>query len=296
MNNEISSSKNGEIVLYQPSDNIQLEVTIDVNHDTVWLTTAQMSQLFCKEDSTIRRHVINVFKDGELDKENNVRFLHVNGVKKPVPFYNLDVILSVGYRVHSPQGIFFRRWATSVLKEYLLRGYSINHQLVAMQERIDSRFTKLEDRMTQNEEKIQFFVKTNVPPAEQVFFEGDFYTARVAFESLVKTAKFRAIIIDAYVSAITLDILEARANGVDALIYTAGVGHGMQNLMTEHDRLFPSRHIDIRKWRNECHDRFLIIDDTLYHCGHSLNATGGHKISAIIRMGTTPDVILSRVQ
>ncbi len=128
-----------------------------------------------------------------------------------------------------------------------------------------------------------------------VFFEGDFYTARAALENLVRTATTRAIIIDAYVSALTLDILDARTSGVEAIIYTTGVGPGMTRLMQEHDRLFPGNHIDIRKWRNESHDRWLIIDDSLYHCGHSLNANGGHRISAITRMGTSPDTILSQM-
>ena len=108
---------NAEVVLYQPDESVKLEVRIE--EETVWLTTQQMSVLFNREDSNIRRHIINIFKDGELSQENNVHFLHVNGVKKPIPFYNLDVIISVGYRVHSYQGISFRQWATSVLRQYL---------------------------------------------------------------------------------------------------------------------------------------------------------------------------------
>ncbi|CDA54679.1 uncharacterized protein BN731_00176 [Prevotella sp. CAG:604] len=129
-----------------------------------------------------------------------------------------------------------------------------------------------------------------------VFFEGDFYTARVALENLIRTANHRVIIIDGYVSSLTLSVLDVRKPNVAATIYTVGVGQGMQRLMEEHDHLFPDNHIDIRKWRNESHDRWLIIDDTLYHCGHSLNANCGHKISAITLMGTTPDVILSKVE
>jgi len=98
------------------------------------------------------------------------------------------------------------------------------------------------------------------------------------------------------VSALTLDILDVRGRGVEAIVYTSGVGKDMQRLMSEHDRLFPGTHIDIRKWRNESHDRWLIIDDRLYHCGHSLDANGGHKISAITLMGTSPEVILSQVE
>lgn len=293
MSNEIQPITEGEIVLYQPDEDIKLEVLLE--EETVWLSTAQMGRLFNREDSNIRRHIINIFNEGELAQENNVHFLHVNGVKKPVPYYNLDVIISVGYRVHSPQGVAFRQWATRVIKQYLLQGYSINHQLLALQERIDTRMTRIEDTQARQQQQLDFFIRTSTPPAEMVFFEGDFYTARVALENLVKTATHRAIIIDGYVSVLTLDILDARSPGVEAIIYTVGVGHGMQRLMQEHDLHFPTEHIDIRKWRNESHDRWLIIDDTLYHCGHSLNANGEHKISAITRMGISPETILSQM-
>ena len=152
------------------------------------------------------------------------------------------------------------------------------------------------DTQAKQQQQLDFFIRTSTPPAEMVFFEGDFYTARVALENLIRTANHRVIIIDGYVSSLTLSVLDVRKPNVSATIYTVGVGQGMQRLMEEHDRLFPNNHIDIRKWSNESHDRWLIIDDSLYHCGHSLNANGGHKISAITLMGTTPDVILSKVE
>ena len=151
-----AEGKKGEIILYQPDENISLEVRLE--DETVWLTTSQMSLLFGREESNIRRHILNIFKDGELQQENNVHFLHVNGVKKPVPFYNLDVIISVGYRVHSPQGIFFRQWATAVLKQHLLRGYSVTQHLIALQERIDTRFTALETHVEQHQQQIDFLI------------------------------------------------------------------------------------------------------------------------------------------
>lgn len=152
------------------------------------------------------------------------------------------------------------------------------------------------DTQAKQQQQLDFFIRTSTPPAEMVFFEGDFYTARVALENLIRTANHRVIIIDGYVSSLTLSVLDVRKPNVAATIYTVGVGQGMQRLMEEHDHLFPESHIDIRKWRNESHDRWLIIDDTLYHCGHSLNANGGHKISAITLMGTSPEVILSKVE
>ena len=172
----------------------------------------------------------------------------------------------------------------------------MNRHLIALQENMDKRMTHIEDVQAKQQQQLDFFIRTSTPPAEMVFFEGDFYTARVALENLVRSANHRVIIIDGYVSSLTLSVLDVRKPEVTATIYTVGVGQGMHRLMDEHDRLFPDNHIDIRKWRNESHDRWLIIDDSLYHCGHSLNANGGHKISAITLMGTSPEVILSKVE
>ena len=121
-------NQDNQIIIYQTDDN-QTQIDVRLENETVWLTTNQMAMLFNREESNIRRHVINVFKEGELEKENNVHFLHVNGVKKPVPFYNLDVIISVGYRVKSQRGVQFRQWANRVLKQYLIKGYAINERL-----------------------------------------------------------------------------------------------------------------------------------------------------------------------
>lgn len=117
-----------KIVIYQTEDG-QTQIDVRLENDTVWLNTNQMSILFDREESNIRRHIINVFKEGELDKENNVHFLHVNGVKKPVPFYTLDVIISVGYRVKSQRGVRFRQWANKILKDYLIKGYAVNQRI-----------------------------------------------------------------------------------------------------------------------------------------------------------------------
>lgn len=296
MSNEIIPIAEGEIVLYQPDENTRLEVRLE--DETVWLTQSQMSELFQTTRNNVTLHIRNIFKEGELQELSVCKeslLTATDGKQYKTKLYNLDVIISVGYRVKSQVGTRFRQWANGVLKQYLLQGYSVNRQLVALQERVDDRFNAIEQRLEKHDEQLDFFIRTSMPPAEMVFFEGDFYTARVALENLVKTATTRAIIIDAYVSALTLDVLDARASGVEAIIYTTGVGPGMTRLMQEHDRLFPGNHIDIRRWRNESHDRWLIIDDVLYHCGHSLNANGGHRISAITRMGTSPNVILSHM-
>lgn len=303
--NNIQITDESQIVLYQLNESISLQVKIDASHDTVWLTQQQIADLFGTKRPAITKHLRNIFNSGELDQNSVSSILEhtaADGKTYKTQFYNLDAIISVGYRVNSINATAFRRWATRVLKNYLLKGYSVNQQLLAMQRQFDSRLeehslrmTRIEDKQAAQQEQLDFFIRTSTPPAEMVFFEGDFYTARVALENLVRSASHRVIVIDAYVSALTLDILNVRKSGVEAIIYTVGVGQGMQRLMNEHDRLFPDAHIDIRKWSKESHDRWLVIDDTLYHCGHSLNANGGHKISAITRMGISPEDILSVV-
>ena len=296
-NNIQPEADDSQIVLYQPDDSIRLEVKLE--QDTVWLTQAQMTELFRTTRNNITMHIRNIFKEKELDEKSVCKeSLHTaaDGKRYRTKIYNLDVIISVGYRVKSPIGTRFRQWANAVIKQYLLQGYSVNRHLIALQENMDKRMTHIEDVQVKQQQQLDFFIRTSTPPAEMVFFEGDFYTARVALENLIRTANHRVIIIDGYVSSLTLSVLDVRKPNVSATIYTVGVGQGMQRLMEEHDRLFPNNHIDIRKWSNESHDRWLIIDDSLYHCGHSLNANGGHKISAITLMGTSPEVILSKVE
>ena len=299
-NNIQPVADDSQIVLYQPNESVKLEVKVDAGHETVWLTQQQIADLFGTKRPAITKHLSNIYASGELDKNSTCSILeHMGNDSKQryaTTYYNLDAIISVGYRVNSINATAFRRWATNVLRDYLLQGYSVNRHLIALQENMNKRMTHIEDVQAKQQQQLDFFIRTSTPPAEMVFFEGDFYTARVALENLVRTANHRVIIIDGYVSSLTLSVLDVRKSNVTATIYTVGVGQGMQRLMEEHDRLFPDNHIDIRKWRNESHDRWLIIDDRLYHCGHSLNAAGGHKISAITLMGTSPEVILSKVE
>ena len=299
-NNIQATTDDSQIVLYQPNESVKLEVKVDAGHETVWLTQQQIADLFGTKRPAITKHLSNIYASGELDKNSTCSILEHMGndgkQRYATTYYNLDVIISVGYRVNSINATAFRRWATNVLREYLLQGYSVNRHLIALQENMDKRMTRIEDTQAKQQQQLDFFIRTSTPPAEMVFFEGDFYTARVALENLVRSANHRVIIIDGYVSSLTLSVLDVRKPEVSATVYTVGVGQGMQRLMDEHDRLFPDNHIDIRKWRNESHDRWLIIDDSLYHCGHSLNANGGHKISAITLMGTSPEVILSKVE
>ena len=291
--------KQNEIVLYQPNELTKLEVRVE--EETVWLSQQQMAELFGVKENTITYHIKEIYKVHELQFDataQKIRVVRLEGnrqVERSIDFYNLDMIISVGYRVNSLNATLFRRWATNILKDYMLRGYAVNQRLLALEEKVDKGFAQQGHILAEHQEKIDFFVKTALPPAEQVFFEGNFFEARVALEALVKTAKQRAIIIDGYVDALTFDILDVRAKGVRAEIYTNGVGAGMRRLIETHDKEANKEHIDVHKWKNESHDRWLIIDDTLYHCGHSLNAMGKH-LSAISQMGINPEEILNQVR
>ena len=206
-NNIQPMADDSQIVLYQPDESISLHVKIDEASNTVWLSLDQMAELFGRDRSVIGKHVRTIFNEGELQKESvwaKFAYTASDGKTYQVDYYNLDVIISVGYRVKSVQGTKFRIWATSVLRQYLLQGYSVNRHLIALQENMDKRITHIEDVQAKQQQQLDFFIRTSTPPAEMVFFEGDFYTARVALENLIRTANHRVIIIDGYVSSLTL--------------------------------------------------------------------------------------------
>ena len=170
--NQQLAPQSGEIVLYNPDDTIRLEVRM--NDETVWLTQQQIAELFGVNQPAISKHLRNIFNEGELQEKSVYSILEYtakDGKKYKTHFYNLDAILSVGYRVNSRNATLFRQWANKVLKEYLLRGYSINQ-----------RFERLEQRVTQTENKIDFFVRTSLPPAEGLMHEGQIFDARVCVE------------------------------------------------------------------------------------------------------------------
>ncbi|MDO4215598.1 MAG: RhuM family protein [Bacteroidales bacterium] len=282
----------GEIILYQPDETLSLQVKLDAAHDTVWLSTSQMSLLFAKEESTIRRHIINIFAEKELMKDINVHFLHVNGTKKPVPFYSLDVIISVGYRVRSIQGIRFRQWATRVLKQHLLNGYSVNQHLVALQQRIDSRFEALESRVDKQQEQLDFLVKTHSTPDDQLFPNGCVWDAYSYVSSLIRSAKEQVILIDNYVDETVLTLLDKRADGVKAVIHSR-FSEGFLRELERHNAQYPP--VEFVQFPHKVHDRFLIIDSQVYLLGNSLKDMG-HTLSAAILTGFTVDEVLGKLK
>ena len=292
-----------EIVLYQPNDQLSLEVKVE--NDTVWLNRNQMAVLFDRDVKTIGKHINNalqeelapvVAKYAPTQKVNPVvaKFATTaaDGKIYQVEYYSLDVILSVGYRVKSPRGIEFRRWANKVLKEYVLHGYAVNQRLLAMEERMDRRLQEHTEQIHELQEQIDFFVRTNVPPIEQVFYEGQFFEARVVLEKIIKTATKRVIVIDAYIDAATFDMLDVRAKGVTADIYSDGEYKSLRDV---HNASKGKQPINTYKWAKASHDRWLIVDDTVYHCGHSLKDMG-KKLCAITQIGTSPEDILKQVR
>lgn len=281
-----------EIVLYQPDATIQLEVRLQ--DETVWLSQQQMAELFGTDRTSVLRHIHNIYKTHELEeaatcaKIAQVRIEGNRQVRREVPFYNLDMIISVGYRVNSIRGTQFRQWANKVLKDYMLKGYAVNQRLL----NIENQLALQQKQLADHEEKIDFFVRTSLPPIEQVFFEGEFFAARALLESLIKTAQKRVIIIDAYIDAATFEMLDVRAKGVTADIYSDSEYKSLRDM---HNTTKGVQPVNTHKWSTPSHDRWLIIDDSLYHCGHSLKDMG-KKLSAITLMGTNPETILNEVK
>ena len=278
-----------EIILYQPDEAVKLEVRL--SEETVWLTQQQMTVLFETTKQNVSLHINNIFKERELDKNSVVKdylTTAADGKKYRTQYYNLDVIISVGYRVKSQRGTQFRIWATSILKDYLLRGYALNSRLANIENQIETQRKILAD----HQQKIDFFVRTNALPVEQVFFEGQFFEARVLLEKLIKTATQRVIIIDAYVDAATFEMLDVRSVGVIADIYS---GKDLAALRNIHNSTAGVEPINTHIWTTPSHDRWLIVDNNLYHCGHSLKDIG-RKLSAITLMGTQPEAVLNAVR
>ena len=255
--------KQGEIILYQPDEAVKLEVRLE--DETVWLTQEQIADLFGTKRPAITKHLNNIYKSGELDIDSTCSILEHMGndgkQRYTTKYYNLDAILSIGYRVNSKNATLFRKWANSVLKDYLLKGYSINKRL-----------SELERTVAQHTEKIDFFVRTALPPVEGIFYNGQIFDAYKFATDLVKSARRSIVLIDNYVDETVLLMLSKRSVGVSATIYTQRITQQLQLDLDRHNSQYPP--IDIRTYRDS-HDRFLIVDVTdVYHIGASLKDLG----------------------
>ena len=281
--------KQGEIILYQPDQTIKLEVYLE--NETVWLTQAQMSELFQRERTVITKHINNVFKENELDEKSNVQKLHIAFSDKPIKAYSLDVIISVGYRVKSMRGTQFRQFANKVLKEYMIKGYAVNQRLEQLEKNVGSIFLEHDRKLAELSNQIDFFVKTSLPPIEGVFFDGQIFDAYVFATNLVKSAKKSLILIDNYVDESVLLMLAKRSSGVPASIYTAKITSQLQLDLRRHNSQYPI--IEIHAYKH-AHDRFIIIDDQVYHIGASLKDLG-KKLFAFSKLNINPDIILKEL-
>lgn len=274
--------EHGEIILYQPDEAVRLEVKLE--NETVWLNRQQLAELFDRDVKTIGKHINNALKEELSDLSTVANFATVQKegdrtVTRQIEYYNLDAILSVGYRVKSQRGIEFRRWSTSVLKDYLLKGYAINH-----------RIEKLEKTVAEHNEKIDFFIRTSLPPVEGIFFDGQIFDAYVFATNLIKSAKKSLILIDNYIDESVLLMLAKRSSGVLASIYTAKITSQLQLDLQRHNSQYPI--IEIHAYKN-AHDRFLIIDDQVYHIGASLKDLG-KKLFAFSKLNISVDIITDR--
>ena len=287
MNN--NDSNKGEIVMYQPDETIRLEVRVE--DETVWLTQQQMAELFLTTKQNVSLHVNNIFREDELTENSVVKESLTtarDGKRYKTKVYNLDVIISVGYRVKSKRGTKFRQWANRVLKEYIIRGYALNQQVRALEERMENKFTNYDTKISEIQGKIDFFVRSSLPPVEGIFYDGQIFDAYAQIISLIKQAKQSIILIDNYINVDTLTMLSNRSSDVTATIYTRQLNQQQQLDLQRHNQQYPP--IDIHTTQRN-HDRFLIIDDVVYLFGASLK-DAGKKLFAYIKMQETPAATL----
>jgi hypothetical protein len=257
------TENNTSLIMYVTEDGVtRIQATFD--QETVWLSIDQMAELFQRDKSVIGKHVRSIFSEGELDKKSvwaKFAYTASDGKTYQVDYYNLDVIISVGYRVKSLRGTQFRIWANGVLKDYLLKGYAVNQ-----------RIERLENRVSKTEEKIDFFVRTSLPPVEGIFFQGQIFDAYAKFESFIQSAEQEIILIDNYIDISVLERFSKKQKDVKVTIYT----DPKTKLSKQDIQKFNEQYSQlIIEHTSKAHDRFLIIDNKiLYHIGASLKDLG----------------------
>ena len=280
-NGQITAT-NGEIILYQPDNSIRLEVRMQ--EETVWLTQAQMAVLFGVNRTVIVKHIGNILRSNELEEFSTcakIAQLQTEGnrqVVREVKYYNLDMIISVGFRVNSINATRFRQWANIVLKDHLLHGYTLHR-----------RVERLEQRMNDAENNIGFFIRTALPPAEGIFYDGQVFDAYTFEADLIRSAQQRVILIDNYVDDSVLKVLTKRGEGVSASIITRKISETLSLDLKRHNQQYPPVEITTS---DRFHDRFLIIDSAVYHLGASLKDLG-RKLFAFNRMEVAAEGILN---
>ena len=276
----------GEIIIYQ-SNTLSHHIEVRMEDETVWLTQMQMAELFQTTRNNITLHIANIFKEGELSELSvgkNSLLTANDGKKYKTKLYNLDVIISVGYRVKSKTGTHFRIWANQVLKDYLLKGYAINHRVEMLERKVNTLELKNND--------FDLLIKTNLPPNEGIFYEGQIFDAYQFVSEIIKSAQKSVILIDNYIDENVLMLLAKRNNKVKATIYPSKVDQQLKQDLEKHNMQYSPIAIEIFK---KSHDRFLIIDNTLvYHIGASLKDLG-KKWFAFSKMNLNAIEIISRL-
>ena len=269
----------GEIILYQPDEAVKLEVRLE--DETVWLTQAQLVELFQSSKANISEHIKNIYEQGELEENSTVRDFRTvrqegkRQVVRNISYYNLDAIISIGFRVNSKRGILFRQWANKVLKDYLLKGYSINRRL-----------SELEQTVSEHSKKIDFFVRTSLPPVEGIFFDGQIFDAYKFASDLIKSARQSLVLIDNYVDESVLLMLSKRQPGVTATIYTQRITSQLRLDLDRHNDQYPPVDVWTCKFS---HDRFLIVDETDVLPYRSIPERLGEKDVRFLKAGYSGD-------
>ena len=273
----MANETENQIVVYQPNETIRLDVRLE--DETVWLTQAQLCDLFGVVKSNVSYHLKNIYETEELEYEATVQKIRTvrleagRRVSRDIEYFNLDVIISLGYRINSRLGIQFRQWATRVLKEVMIRGYSFSQRLNQLEDKIDRRFSKHDDRLAVLEDKVDFFVQTREPPLQGVFYEGQLWDACSLVEKLIGRAKKTILLIDSWVGTGTLDMLAKKRKGVVVEVVTSPRGNKLAaSDITKFNAQYGGLSV---KTSMAFHDRFLIIDDKeLYLIGASLKDLG----------------------
>ena len=287
----LPATEKNEIIVYQPEGG-EFHIEVRVENETVWLTQAQMAELFNSTRNNITLHIKNIFQEHELDANSVCKeslLTAGDGKKYKTKIYNLDVIISVGYRVKSIQGTRFRQWALQVLKEHMLRGFSVNQRLVSHENRLEN----LDSRVIYLEKQVDFFVKTNLPPSEGLLPAHAHWSGYEFAVQLVRSAKKELIIIDPFANDMVLSLMAKRAKGVNATIYSARITHAMREEEARLNRQFPTVHLENMR---EVHDRFVIIDDVVYHVGASFKDLGNQMTAFSVLNFVTKEQVLALVK
>ena len=311
----VGDDNRGEIVLYQPEGEVRLEVRVE--NETVWLTQAQMATLFGKVPQNITIHIKNIYKERELDRTSTckeyLQVAHEGGreVTRSLKFYNLDVIISVGYRVKSIAGTRFRQWALSVLKDFMLKGYAVNQRKIAtdlqivdrlheQRQLIEKQQTEIEEfrgetekRLSAVEQHIDFFVKAVQTPTSGVLTTGTRFDGFVLIADLVKSAKRSVVFVDPFATIEVLKFAAMRAKGVKAVVYSARITPEFKAAVALHNKQYPG--LEPRTMRT-IHDRFLLVDDTVYHFGASFKDMGNEMTAFSVLDFITPAEVIEKIQ